>query len=190
MRISGISVAMWIAASGAAMAQGTNHTMPGSLAPTTDPGCIVADAAPVTLTPPDLGLGVRACAKAGDFDRAVGLFILMQLRARYDTLRVADETAHQGEQVLSMETFAAMSAPEQAGLQAAFGTFGDTGSPRHVAFCAAAAASGPPDYTPVYMIQHGITAFTGIAGDGLVPGFDAPTAWPALLVNYLKCQPE
>ncbi|RUS65047.1 hypothetical protein EGN72_01705 [Pseudorhodobacter sp. E13] len=189
MRLAGLigALALGLMEAASAQAQVTNHEMPGSLAPTTDPGCVSPAQAAVTLTPPDLSLGVLACAQAGDFDAAVELYVLMQLRARFDTLRVADTTAHQAEQVLAMQTFAALSPANQAQLQAAFERFGDTGGARHTAFCAVVTAQGAPDYLPDYMIQHGITAFTGVTGDGLVPGFAVQAAWDGLLGGYLQC---
>lgn len=80
-------------------AQIADYQAPGNLQASVDPGCIGFESAAVTLTPPDLGFGVQTCAVADDPDMAVGLYILMHLRARFDTLRGADETVHQAEQV-------------------------------------------------------------------------------------------
>jgi predicted choloylglycine hydrolase len=46
---------------------------------------------------------------------------------------------------------------------------------------------GPPDYHPTYMIQHGITAFTGGGGNALVANFDSAAAWQESLNTYLHC---
>jgi len=82
-------------------AQLTNYETSGNLGATVNPGCITVARAGVQLSPPDLGLGVQACAKAGKWDEAAELYILMQLRAVYDVERVADISAHQAAQVLS-----------------------------------------------------------------------------------------
>ncbi len=72
--IAGLALA-W---AGAAAAQVSDQQAPGNLAATTDPGCIAVADAGATLSPPDLGLGVVACGQAGDWDQAVGLFVLMR----------------------------------------------------------------------------------------------------------------
>lgn len=152
-----------------------------------DPGCIAVTEAGPGLTPPDLGRGALACAGAGDWDRGVELYILMQLRAAYDAERVADQTAHQAGAVLAQQVTDALPAGGQEAFQAAFGRFGDTGGARHKAFCTAVTAGGPPNHDPAWMIQHGMGAFTDPAAEGLVPGFKPKAAWTALLADYLKC---
>jgi hypothetical protein len=37
------------------------------------------------------------------------------------------------------------------------------------------------------MIQHGLTAFTGLEGDGLVPDFDPVAGWDAALRETVAC---
>ncbi len=170
-----------------AVAQVTNYDAPGNLEATVDPGCIAVADAGLALSPPDLGLGVIACGQAGDWDRAVPLFVLMQLRAVYDARRVADASAHGAGQVLSMQVNAALPATGEAGMGAAFERFGPTGGAAHGAFCAQVRAAGVPAHDPSWMIMHGMAAFTGIEGDGLVPGFDAQAAWDDVLTGYLKC---
>jgi pentatricopeptide repeat protein len=174
-------------AAGVAGAQVRNQDAAGNLAATVDPGCIAVGQAGATLSPPDLGLGVQACARAGDWDQAVELYILMQLRAVYDIARVADISAHQAEDVLSMQVTESLPRGGQARLQAAFEQFGETGSPRHKAFCRAVKAGGPPQHDPAWMVRHGMGAFLGEGGDGLVPGFRPRAAWTAVLRDYMKC---
>jgi hypothetical protein len=180
-------IAVAAVAAGPCFAQVTDYEAPGNLAATVDPGCIAPVEADAALSPPDLGLGVVSCANAGDYDQAVGLFILMQLRAVYDTRRVTDVTAHQAGQVLSMQVTEGLPAGGQDELQAAFGRFGETGGARHAAFCADMRAAGAPTHDPSWMIQHGMAAFQGIEGDGLVPGYDADGMWVTVLSDYLKC---
>ncbi len=170
-----------------AAAQTTNLEAPGNLAPSVDPGCIAAADAGAELSPPDLGLGVVACGKAGEWDRAVEMFVLMQLKAVYDTRRVADGSAHQAGQVLAMQVTEALPEGGQAAMGEAFGSFGDTGGAGHTAFCGAVQAAGTPQHDPAWMVSHGMAAFTGIEGDGLVPGFDAEAAWAEVLTGYMKC---
>jgi hypothetical protein len=48
-------------------------------------------------------------------------------------------------------------------------------------------ASGPPKYRLDYMIRHGMGAFTGEYGDGLVPDFDSSSGWKQVRMSYLEC---
>lgn len=176
-----------VASAGAATSQVRNQETAGNLAATVDPGCIAVGEAAPGLSPPDLGLGVRACAKAGQWDAAVELYILMQLRAVYDIARVADKTAHQAEDVLSMQVTESLPRGGQEKILAAFDRFGDTGSPRHRAFCKAVKAGGRPQHDPAWMVLHGMGAVLGEGGDGLVSGFRPEAEWKAVLRDYMKC---
>jgi pentatricopeptide repeat protein len=183
---AGMVMVVALAASGA-VAQVRNHETAGNLAATVDPGCVAVERAGAELSPPDLGLGVRACARAGKWDQAVELYILMQLRAVYDIERVADRSAHQAEDVLSMQVTERLPRGGQAKMQAAFERFGDTGGARHRAFCKAVESSGPPRHDPGWMIRHGMGAVLGEGGDGLVKGFRPERAWRKVLRDYMKC---
>lgn len=172
---------------GAGAAQVTNREAAGNLAARVDPGCIAVAKAGPELSPPDLGLGVQACAKAGRWDEAVELYILMQLRAVYDIQRVADISAHQAEDVLSMQVTESLPRGGQAKMQAAMERFGGTGGARHRAFCKAVKAAGRPAHDPAWMVRHGMGAFVGGGGDGLVKGFRPDAAWKRVLRDYMKC---
>lgn len=176
-----------VLAAGGAVAQVRNQDTAGNLAATVDPGCVAAADAGAELTPPDLGLGVQACARAGKWDAAVELYILMQLRAVYDIERVSDGSAHQAEDVLSMQVTEHLPRGGQAKMQAAFQRFGDSGGARHRAFCKVVKASGPPRHDPGWMIRHGMGAVLGEGGDGLVKGFRPERAWGKVLRDYMHC---
>ena len=172
---------------GGAMAQVQRFETPGNLAPTRDPGCLTMTEVSPDETPANLALGIMRCVGEGRFGAAVESIILMQLFAVYDARRVADKSAHQAGQVLMMNIYSGLSEKQQKSLQEAVEAFGDTGGAKHTALCAQMAGQGPPRYHPAYMIQHGMAAFTGLEGDGLVPGFDAGLAWSDVLASYLKC---
>ena len=175
-----------LAATGA-VAQVQDFRTPGNLAATVDPGCISVEKAAPTLSPPDLGLGVRACAKAGKWDEAAELYILMQLRAVYDVERVADISAHQAASVLSMQVTGSLPRGGERKIQAAAERFGGTGGARHKAFCRTVKAAGRPQHSPAWMVQHGMGAVLGEGGDGLVKGFKPDAAWNKVLRGYMKC---
>jgi len=164
-----------------------NHTTEGNLEPTRDPGCIPYVQADNRLTPADLSLGVLACASEGNYRDAVDLFVLMQLRAVFDSKRVADKSAGQAGAVLASNIRQALGPPRLEKLQAAYGDIGGNDSPWHAEFCTQMQKSGAPDYFPHYMIQHGIKAFTNSGEDPLVAGFEPDDTWREMLVGYLKC---
>ena len=164
-------------------AQVTQYEVPGQLQATQNPGCIAPEAAGPGLTPPDLLLGMQDCLKRGDYDAAVRMMILWQLRAQYDARRVSDQTARAATGALNAISSESMSARQQAQMQKAFQRFGGDGSPAHREICQIVRASGPPNYVPDYMILHGLRR----VGDGLVAGFRPKREWRGLLRDYLKC---
>lgn len=168
--------------------QARDYRVLGNLEARVNPGCIAADGADARLSPPDLGLGVLACAKAGKMGRALDLYLLMQWRAEFDKQRVADETAHQAEDVLSNAVSQSMGARQRQALAVEFEAFGGEGSPRHKAFCAAQKRAGPPEHSPRWMLAHGMGAVINGAGEsGMRSGFKAKTSWNKLLKDYLHC---
>jgi hypothetical protein len=169
-------------------AQARNYEVLGNLEATVNPGCIVAASADPVLSPPDLGLGVLACAKAGQMEKALDLYILMQLRAEFDKKRVVDKTAWQAEDVLSSSVAQSMGTKRRNALEAEFDAFGGDGSPRHKAFCAGQKKAGAPSHSPRWMVAHGMGAVIGEGqGDGTRAGFKAKSAWSRLLKDYLHC---
>ena len=71
---------------------------------------------------------------------------------------------------------------------AAFREFAFDGSTRHRNFCDHMRKSGPSNYVPNYMIQHGIWAFTKPEAEPLLADFDAEKTWQDLLDSSLKCR--
>ncbi|MFY0662023.1 MAG: hypothetical protein JXR15_16130 [Shimia sp.] len=71
-------------------------------------------------------------------------------------------------------------------MQEAVARFGDSGSAKHSPLCTQMADFGPPTHSPRYMVQHGMTAFTGREGDGVLDDFDLVESWEVLLEEYLQ----
>jgi hypothetical protein len=92
---------------------------PGNLAPAFDPGCVTMATADARLSPPDMVLGVQACGKAGNWDAAGELSILILLRADFDVRRVVEPTAHQAGQELLVQLYERQSEAERASQEAA-----------------------------------------------------------------------
>ncbi len=184
---TGLIVVMVMVAGGAA-AEVTNLEAPGSLAPTVDPGCVTMATADARLSPPDLALGVLACGRAGNWDVAAELYVLMLLRSDFDTRRVADASAHQAGQVLTTQLNDSQSEADRASLGEAINRYANPEPAQRAALCQAAATSGVPQHDPSWMIQHGMAAFTGLQGDGLVPNFDPAAAWDAVMRETVICE--
>ena len=187
MRV-GLACAMTMMMAGGAMAQVTNLDAPGNLAPSVDPGCVTMAAADPRLSPPDLALGVLACGKAGNWDVAAELYVLMLLRSDFDARRVADTTAHQAGLVLTTQLNDGQSEADRASLGDAITRYADPEPAQRAALCKAAVASGVPRHDPSWMIQHGMGAFLGSEGDGLVPGFDPAATWAAVMRETVICE--
>ncbi len=176
-----------IFAAGGAWAQVNNIEADGNLAPTYDVACQPTDALRDDYSPADLAGAVVACFTDGQDDLAVDMFLVMQMRGVYDSLRVIDQSAHQAGRVLQIEMAQTAGAEWEPRMRAAFDRFGPTGGARHAALCKQMEAKGPPTHSPRYMVQHGIKAFSGQDGDGLDPDFDAEVSWERVLDEFMDC---
>lgn len=184
--LCGLAALLLAAAPAHAQAQFRNFTAPGNLESPVQLDCIGLEAARPTYNPVDLYRAARVCIQAGRFDPAVRLFLLANVFGRYDMLRVADSTAHQAITVARMSIFGDL--PKDAG--DAFQTTAKAmiEDPQQQAqLCTRFRRIGPPTYHPRYMIQHGMGAFMGGQGNGLVKDFDPAAAWAKVLGDYMHC---
>ena len=186
MRIR-LALALMVMSAGGVIAQVTNYQPPGNLAPTMDPGCVALAEVDARLSPPDLALGVLACGRDAKWEAAADLYVLMLLRSSFDVARVKDATAHQAGDVLSLQVSDALSDADRASIGNALASFGDPAGPRMLAFCEVAKALGASQHDPSWMLQHGIGAFLGTKGDGLVKGFDPAAAWDRIIREDMTC---
>ncbi|MGH1465992.1 MAG: hypothetical protein ACRBBQ_11590 [Cognatishimia sp.] len=168
-------------------AQIVNFETTGNLAATHDIGCIPLSQVAPHYSPADLFKGIEKCHRKRDYDKAAELMLMAQLRGEFDKKRVKDKSAHQAVAVLSLNMANQGGKRWERGIGKAFESFGRTGSERHTAFCKVAARSGPPTHSPSYMVQHGLKAFMGNQGTGLVKGFRAQKAWADAMKSYLRC---
>ncbi len=166
-----------------------NREAAGNLAPTRPPlGCIEATQVDSSMNPADLYASMEACARADRPRDASLLFGLAGVYGRFDTLRVADRSAHGGVQIIHRRHVDAVPAEQWAPVEQLLRQ--TTNDPAALArFCGRVRAIGPPTYHPAYMIQHGMGAFLGRGGDPLVPGFDPAAGWESALDSYLHCPP-
>ncbi len=164
-----------------------NYQAPGNLAATHAISCIAAGKLNNKDTPADLYPAVMQCLNEEKYERAVFIYALAGVYTRFDTLRVADETAHDAATVFLSRIVDAVPREKLKQFdEAKDQTFND--DKQLAAICARIRKIGPPDYYPRYMVQHGMQAFTGFkTPNGLVPGFDAKKAWEESLTSYLHC---
>ncbi|MBK8287186.1 MAG: hypothetical protein IPK97_21265 [Ahniella sp.] len=167
----------------------TRHTTSGNLQSTFDIGCIDVAQVRNVYSPADLFKGAVACFQSGDDAEGRNLFWFALAYGRFDIARVADETAHQGLDVLKMSSFEGFSEEDRVRISERLGA--SINAPDEWApFCQQLRDLGPPAYHPDYMIQHGIRAFQPISaesGNGLVEDFDPEAAWAMVVDEYMRC---
>ena len=183
-------LALGSAMSGPVSAQGRpqiqNYNAPGNLESKFDLGCIELKDASPNYNPVDLDKAIKACLTGNKFDEAARLAGLAGVYGRYDTLRVADPTAHQAVIVARMEIIGELPESDSAKFTAAIKSI--LGDPQKLSsYCQDIRKIGPPSYLPRYMIQHGMNAFLAPGGDGLVKNFDSSAAWTSAMTTYLHC---
>ena len=177
-----------LAAAAELAAQVRNHEAPGNLESTHSIGCVGSDRLESKYTPADLYPATSLCVQRAEYRDGVFLFAMAGVYGRYDSLRVADKSAHQAVTVLQMQALG----PLPPDRREAFGKVVQQtlGSPNGLAaVCKELQRIGPPRYHPRYMIQHGMGAFLKdrTTPDGLVTPFDAPAAWKRALDTFLHC---
>lgn len=163
-----------------------DHQAEGNLESNHSLGCIDSAAVRNTYTPADLYPSVAACVESGDVENGAVLYALAGAYGSFDTLRVADRSAHQAITVLQMQALGPLPQQKKGGFQQDIKSM--TEDPvRLVALCMEVRRIGPPEYVPRYMIQHGMGAFLPDKDDGLNSAFDGATAWEQVLTSYLHC---
>lgn len=162
----------------------TNYESQGNLASTHVVGCVGLESASNTWTPADIFPAVNACVHQAEYAKSVELFVLGGSYGRFDAMRVSDASARDAAGVLKMQSMSDFTDEQKAGFQKAAQPLLDDPS----AVCAKLRNLGAPNYVPSYMIQHGMSAFLGGQGNGLVKGFDANAAWKSVLRDYVHCK--
>ena len=163
-----------------------NHQSKGNLESNNPIGCIEASDVKSIYTPADLYKGVAACIVAANFKSGALLYALAGVYGRFDTLRVADVSAHQALTVLQMKEIGSLPQGETDKLRQEVASI-TKDEARLSSLCAEIRKIGLPNYKPNYMTQHGMDAFLPGSASGPVAPFDAPAAWEQSLTSYLHC---
>lgn len=164
------------------------YEAPGNLESENDIGCVGPAKLKNTYTPADLYKAVSSCARQNKYEEGAYMFALAGVYGRYDTLRVADKSAHQAVLVLVMQSFGSLDKEKEAAFKESLKkTLGNPDERKQV--CKLIDTLGPPAYYPGYMIQHGMGAFLDKPSEnGLVTDFDSKAAWEKSLDTYLHCK--
>lgn len=165
----------------------TNIETQGNLESANNVGCVGQDKLSRKFTAADLYRAVATCARQGMNKEGAFLGALAGAYGHFDTLRVADKSAHGAPAILRMTVLDSLDGQKKIEFQASMkAIYSD--SVAHAEICNDIIRIGPPDYFPRYMIQHGIKILTDAkTGNGLVEGFDANVAWSRTLDKYLHC---
>jgi len=165
----------------------TNIETQGNLESTNNVGCVGQDKLNRKFTSADLYRAAATCAQRGMNKEGAFLGALAGAYGYFDTLRVADKSAHGAPVILRMTALDSLDEQKRIAFQASMkAAYSDPVA--HAEICNGIIHIGPPDYFPRYMIQHGIKVLTDAnVGNGLVEGFDANAAWSRALGSYLHC---
>ena len=170
---------------------GTAKSAPASNAlDAAGPGCVGKEKLTNKLTPVDLYRGISSCIEQEKFEPGVFMYAMAGAYGRFDTLRVADESAHQAAKILPMLAFESGNKDKVAAFKAQVGQIlGDDA--KRAGYCSEVERIGPPAYFPSYMVQHGLGAMTGAKNGeaALVPSFNPKVAWKEAVLGYLQCPP-
>jgi len=150
-------------------------------------GCIEVAAITNQNNPAEILIGMGKCIEIKQFDKAAGMFAIAGVYGKYDTFRVKDKSAHQALLVKQQSILMNIEESDRDLFIESLKKKLKTGSTELNTICQAIQQVGMPKYYPKYMIQHGIQAFTGGDGNGLVTDFDATASWDLALKNYLHC---
>lgn len=160
----------------------------GNLQVTHNLGCIHLGQVKNIYTPPDLYKAYADCIQRNDYKDATDLFMIAGAYARFDTLRVADTSAHQARTVLIMNNSSSMSEKQRDEWKAYSNKYIPE-SQEVAEVCREVKRIGPPVYNyPTYMIQHGIHAFSKEKQDPIVPDFNPQDSWQTVMDKGLHCK--
>jgi hypothetical protein len=139
------------------------------------------------LSPFDLWKSIASCISSESYDQGVFMYAMAGAFGRFDTLRVADESAHQATKALPMLAFGSLPKDKVAAFKARVQqTLGNESTRK--TYCVEVERLGPPDYYPSYMIQHGLGALSGAnSNKPFVVPFEPKVAWPRAVKEYLRC---
>ncbi|MBK8869470.1 MAG: PLDc_N domain-containing protein [Elusimicrobia bacterium] len=164
---------------------------PGNLESLNDLGCVELTKITNKITPADLYKSLAKCIEEGSYKKAAQISAIAGVYGRYDTLRVADPSAHQAVGMLKLVNLGKIGQEKEKFFFDAIKEMAQT-SRNIKEVCGEIRKIGPPNYFPHYMVQHGAqlvyATLSGTAlNEPLVKDFDSKAAWEKSLDSYLHC---
>ncbi len=135
-------------------------------------------------TPADILPSSKTCIAEGNYEKAMQLSFLARVYAFYDMKRVSDGSAHQAILMLEEQAYSSVSEEQVQSMMEVVTILQDETSEELAQLCKSIIDLGAPNYHPVYMIQHGMGAFSNSGGNGLVEGFNSELAWQEVLKEF------
>lgn len=169
----------------AAHAEIVNLQAEGNLETTDPAGCVEINGLKNTQTPADIFVGFSSCLSDEKYEKASSLFITAKAYGVFDMRRVKDKTAHQAIRVLQMNASSRLKEIYIKAFGKHFKAMMNNAEQKQK-MCEELVELGSPNYLPRYMMQHGMSAFTGKDG-GLVEDFSPEDAWGYVIKDYVKC---
>jgi hypothetical protein len=169
-----------------------NIQLEGNLQKTHDLPCIGIDAAKNTYTPADLYASSAKCVMQNNNKKASELYILAGLYAKYDVMRISDQTVSGAISVMVMNNYGSVETKKREKFFKDFKEFNN--SPAAKTLCDKIEKIGKPNYYPKYMILHGIDAMRNAMenktqdDDGLKKNYDAEKNWSEATKAYSGCR--
>ena len=162
-----------------------NVKIKGSLESKQPLSCINISKLNNTHTPADMFVGIEECIKNDEYDKAVNLLFVASSYGKYDSLRVKDRTSHQAIPMLKRKTMQNVDKKKVDLFRNEFSLRAKDSALNKVN-CNSLISLGTPNYSPEYMMKHGMSKFTG-KGGGLVADFEPSVAWAKVIKDFAKC---
>ena len=159
----------------------------GNLESTHKFNCISKEQYRNVYTPADAYPAIAKCLQKGKYSRAVDLYFIAGAYGYYDAFRVSDVSARQAVRALQANNIWGLEEKKRLKFKDELIEFSSDKESK-TTMCQYLADLGKPNYHPSYMIQHGMKAFTGVDGNGLIQDYDSERIWNDALTKYLKCE--
>ena len=184
LKLSGLVILILFAVCTSSIGGNTDHVAAGNLESAVPAECLLIEQLSSDQDPVDIFTGINICLNKNDYTGAANLYFAGMSYGYYDTKRVSDKTAHQAISVLRRYVLSSQSEETINSLQIEI----DKIKKNNTQLCSNLTKLGKPTYEPTYMIQHGMSAFTGQSTkDGLVENFDSQQAWKDSISKIAKC---
>lgn len=146
--------------------------------------CIASKEVSAENSPMEIVASAKVCAELSDFDTAAELVMIASAYGHFDTLRVADTSAHNA--IDTLFAFSLGSLPKHSRKQVLASIKAlEINDIRKEPICAFL-GNHIPNYMPYYMIAQGEDAYSDTEVEPLVNGFDPQQGWRQAM-RFINC---